>query len=501
MNTDAALQRYAPLICWMAALLTALFICLKILAYGFLPSGDARRHVAKPFANKPYSEIVVMRPEYVVDHSPGWEWLLGVLHRATQWNEDTLMSFSVASLLLFILCFPLVWMRHPEAWLAAVLAQLIAIPELMTRWTQGRPYLLTEGILMGLLFSWSKEDGRRPSRWKVAATCVGFCLSVWMHGAWYLWVLLLAAFFLAQRWRAGLWLMGCWAAGTVVGALLTGKPLAFLNGAIFMARSIYAEHLPKWMLVGEFQPSAGEFATVTLLAVVYLWRRRGNNPGPPLAKEPVAWMIAINWVLGLSADRFWADWGLAAAVVWMAMQFDQEMPVLWGGEPIKRMMLCGMIALPLFLDATNDLIGATRFFRTRCLSMPATRSWRDGCPATAEFFTRATCGFFTTRFTKIRRVIGGTSRASNPPSCRPRISWFIAISSGATAPSRLMSRGSGKCARRTAWRWKARRNQTSRRWNGNAPEAMFGLADCPPPAEVRGRRVEIVLRKHKLTAF
>lgn len=75
MKNGAAVERYVPLVCWIAAVATALFICLKVLSYGFLPSGDARRHVAKPFANKPYSEIVVMRPEYVVDHSPGWEWL------------------------------------------------------------------------------------------------------------------------------------------------------------------------------------------------------------------------------------------------------------------------------------------------------------------------------------------------------------------------------------------------------------------------------------------
>jgi hypothetical protein len=419
MNSDAALQRYVPLICWMAALLTVLFICLKILAFGFLPSGDARRHVAKPFANKPYSEIVVMRPEYVVDHSPGWEWLLGVLHRATQWNEDALMSFSVASLLVFVLCFPLVWMRHPEAWLAAVLAQMIAIPEVMTRWTQGRPFLLTEGILMGLLFSWSKEDGRRPSWWKVAATCFGFCLSVWMHGAWYLWVLLLAAFFLAQRWRAGLWLSGCLVAGTIAGALLTGKPLAFLNGALFMARTIYQEHLPKWMLVGEFQPSTGEFASLILLAVVCLWRRRGNIISPPLAKDPVVWMIAINWVLGLSADRFWADWGLAAAVVWMAMQFDDEMTGLWNGQPIKRLILCGMIALPLFLDATNDLGRRYTFFLNEVFvdaNDPQLTGWM---PGPGGIFYAGNMRFFYNTFYKNPqgdwRYIAGFEPALMPP--------------------------------------------------------------------------------------
>jgi hypothetical protein len=366
MNNGSALQRYTPLVCWVAVLLTAVFICQRILSYGFLPPGDARRHVAKPFANKPYSEIVVMRPEYVVDHSPGWEWLLGVLHRTAGWDEDELISFSVASFALFVLCFPLIWVRHPEAWLAAVLAQMIAIPDLMSRWVQGRPYLLTEGILMGLLFSWSKERDRVPSWWKVAATCLGFALSVWMHGAWYLWVLLFAAFFLAQRWRAGLWLAGCWIAGTIVGALLTGRPLAFLHGAVFMAKSVYEENVPKWLLVGEFQPSTGEVSTLIVLAIIYLWRQRQSNPSPALTKQPVVWMIVINWILGLTADRFWADWGVAAAIVWMAGEFDQAIPILWTEASLQRLLACGCICLPLFLQSTNDL--GRRY--TACLTEP-----------------------------------------------------------------------------------------------------------------------------------
>jgi hypothetical protein len=355
MNNGAALQRFVPLICWLAVLLTAGFICLKILGGGYIPPGDARRHVAKPFAGKPYSQIVVMRPQYVVDHSPGWEWLLGLLHRALGWEEDGLISFSVASMALCVLCFPLIWVRHPEAWLAAVLAQMLAIPDLMTRWVQGRPYLLTEGILMGLLFSWSKEKDRSPSWWKLALTCLGFALSVWMHGAWYLWVLLIAAFFMAQRWQAGLWLAGCWVAGTIVGALLTGRPLAFLYGAVFMALSVYAEHAPKWMLVGEFQPSAGEFGSIALLAIIYLWRQRQNKSSAPLFSQPVVWMIVINWILGLTADRFWADWGVAAALVWMAGEFDEAIPSLWGDCAVQRLVACGCILLPLYLCSTNDL--------------------------------------------------------------------------------------------------------------------------------------------------
>jgi len=353
-NGRAASQRYIPLACWVVVLLTALLICLKIVGYGFMPSGDARRHVAKPFANKPYSQIVIMRPEYVVDHSPGWEWLLGVLHRTFGWGEDGLMSFSIASLILWIFCLPLIWLRRPEAWLAAILAQMIAIPELMTRWVQARPYLVTEGVFIALLFSWSKDETKNLPWRKLILTSAGFVLAIWMHGIWYMWVLLFAAFFLAQRWRIGFRLIGCWMAGTVAAALLTGKPFAFLYEAIFQAHTMYQEHLPGWMLVGELQPSQGEFATLTLLALVYLWLKTQNKVVRPLFLQPVFWMIAINWVLGFFADRFWADWGMPAALVWMATQLDDALPAMAQDGSGKRLMLCGLIALPLFLDATND---------------------------------------------------------------------------------------------------------------------------------------------------
>src|SRR3974390_879199 len=189
--------RYVPLLCWAVVLITLLFIPLKIISYGFLASGDARRHVAKAFTDKPYTEIIVMRPEYKMDHSPGWEWALGSLHRAANWGPDELMSFSVVAMMLCVFLAPLPWLRRPEAWLAALLAQMIAIPELMTRLAQARPYLLTEGVLIALLFAWSSEEEQTPSRRKLALTSLGITLSVWVHGAWYLWALPPLAFLLA----------------------------------------------------------------------------------------------------------------------------------------------------------------------------------------------------------------------------------------------------------------------------------------------------------------
>lgn len=351
----ASYERYVPLLVWTLVVATLLLISVKIIGYGFLPGGDARRHVAKAFTEKPYTEILVMRPEYSMDHSPGWEWLLHRLHRTAGLDIDGLMSFSLIGLMLCIFLIPLPWLRRPEAWLAALLAQMVAIPELMTRFTQARPYLITEAILVGILFGWSKTDSKKPSWLKIGLTSVGFMLSVWIHGLWYMWVLLLGAFFLARAWRAGLWLTGCWLAGTIAGAILTGKPVEFLKQAVLIAHSISREHLPEWMLVGELRPMYGEFATLALLAIVVLWRRQQNKGEPVFARLPLVWMIGICWILGFKADRFWADWGIAAVLVWLTIQFQEGMKISWVSASWQRLMACGLIALPLFLHATNDL--------------------------------------------------------------------------------------------------------------------------------------------------
>ena len=151
---------------------------------------------------KEYTDVLVLRPGYSMDHSPGWEWLLRWLHRRLGWNEDALISFSAAGCLACILMAPAVLLRLPEAWLAAVLAQLVAIPDLMARLTQGRPYLVSEAVLICLLLGWAR-DPAKPGWPKMALACGGFALSAWMHGAWYLWGLPLAACFwrVVARWN------------------------------------------------------------------------------------------------------------------------------------------------------------------------------------------------------------------------------------------------------------------------------------------------------------
>src|SRR5208282_496774 len=114
-NGSAALQRYVPLLAWLMVVAACLGIMLKTLSYGYVPPGDARRYVAKAVTDKEYAQILVLGPTYRMDFSPGWEWLLRRLHRATAMDEDVLMVFSAGGLLLLILLAGLPWLRHPEA--------------------------------------------------------------------------------------------------------------------------------------------------------------------------------------------------------------------------------------------------------------------------------------------------------------------------------------------------------------------------------------------------
>ncbi len=349
------LERYVPLLSWLIVITTLLFIALKIVATGCLPGGDARRHVAQALTQRPFTDIVVMRSDYQMDHNPGWDWVLRQLHERAGLTKDQLMSFSLAALMLGIFLAPLPWLRRPEAWLAALLAQLVAIPELMTRLTQARPLLITEALCMAVLIAWCRRGPETPSWRKIFLTTAAIAASTWMHGTWYMWVLPVAAFYFARWWPAAISLTCCWLGGALAGALLTGRPVVFLKQAILLILSIYREHPPQWMLVGELQPHYGEFATLVLLALVFLWRRRPGHTDSVLLCPPLLWMIALCWILGFKADRNWSDWGIAAVLVWLALQFEQLMNHAWSPTSPKCLLAAVLLAAPLFLDATNDL--------------------------------------------------------------------------------------------------------------------------------------------------
>ncbi len=116
------------------------------------------------------------------------------------------------------------------------------------------------------------------------------------------------------RWRRFFWrdgggktiyLTGCWLAGTAFGAALTGARHEFLKQNFIWAATLYKEPVATASLVGELQPSGGEFSALLVLGFVWLWRKTQRNKEADLFSSPLFWMIALCWILALKAGRFW----------------------------------------------------------------------------------------------------------------------------------------------------------------------------------------------------
>ena len=224
---------------------------------------------------------------------------------------------------------------------------------------------------------------------------------------------------------------------------MTGQPIAFLKQALQIVSLVSSERVPSWLLVGEFRPSYGEFATVLLVGLVLVWRRQSNKEAPDAIRQgpsrvpssndaensadaanreflgPAFWLIVICWILGFKADRFWADWGLPAVLVWLTLQLQAGLTGAWDLDSPKRLLACGLVALPLFLHSTNDL--DRRYTGTLSESFldgnePALQGWM---PEPNGVFYSAHMDFFYNTFYKNPqapwRYILGMEPALMPP--------------------------------------------------------------------------------------
>src|SRR5208337_4160398 len=96
------LKRYVPLAVWIAVLFTIIVIPLKIIGYGFLPMDDALRHAAKAVSGKSWQQILVLRDDFPIDPSPGWQKILEWIYNWQNCSAETLVVFSVVALMLLV---------------------------------------------------------------------------------------------------------------------------------------------------------------------------------------------------------------------------------------------------------------------------------------------------------------------------------------------------------------------------------------------------------------
>jgi hypothetical protein len=356
-NSDSspldAIRRYVPLAVWAIVILVVLAIPLKIISYGFLPGDDALRHAAKAVSGKPWTDILVLGPAFKIDTNFGWHLLLRQIFLWSKCSTEGLVLFAVVALFALVNWSALVWLKRPEAWLIALLAVALA-SDLWMRFALGRPFILTIAGLLTILFAWQAHGSAPPKWWAVLWLAPLIAVCTFVHGVWYLWMLPIAAFFLAGQFRWGLMLMAGWLAGAFLGASLTGHPLASLYQALVMAYRAFGMHETQRTLVGEFQPSSGDVLGLVIFGGLLILRQLAGLKARPLTSNPAFWLLCLAWGLGFKATRFMEDWGWPALMVLIACDLQLLLEARFAVDSFKRLALTGGLAMAVFLAITND---------------------------------------------------------------------------------------------------------------------------------------------------
>lgn len=343
-----------PVIITCLVIITAAAIPYKIIKWGYMPRDDATRHAAKVVSEKSWDRILVLRGDVRLDNHPGWHAALGSARKALGLNIYQLVIFSVFILFLLFSLVPVLSLKRPEAWALTLLAVSVLEPSRTARFFLGRPFLVTMSAIMAILFLWKGLAGKKMRRADFAAIAVWVAAATWIHGGWYFFAIVVAAFFLARETRAGLRLASAVTAGVIAGAFLTGHPAAFLVQTLRHAALAFSCHKVPGVLVTEFQPFVGDGPIVVMVILLVMWRAiRGGDVRRSL-DNPVMILALVSWALGFITARVWIDIGVAAVLVWMALEFQDFLSRQSAYGSPKALTAAVAASAVLFLSMTND---------------------------------------------------------------------------------------------------------------------------------------------------
>jgi hypothetical protein len=371
---------FAPRAVWLVAALLALLIPLQILQLGYRPGDDALRHVGKALSGKSWPEILVVEPGYGEDEHPGWHAILAAAHRAFGWDPDTLVSLAVA------VPFALLWLallagrKRPEALLAALLLASVAAPDSFMRLLLGRPFLVVLIVTVSVLQLWTRARERVPLA-LAASTVALIGFSVWVHGSWYLFGIVVAAFALCGEWGKATRLTACWLAGTLLGATLTGHPVAYLHQTTRHLFDVFGGEMLDRMLVSELRADHGDLTFMTGIGLALVWRVARGEWRREAIVNPLFALAALGWLLGLTVSRFWTDWGFPAAILWLASELEEVLEARLSGESVAAAMLAAFLAVGVYVGVTRDLGGRwtrnldTLFLSSGDIRLPRLARW------------------------------------------------------------------------------------------------------------------------------
>lgn len=362
---------------WTLLGLALLALPWWVFQYGYLPDDDALRHAAKAIAGKPWTDILVLRPDITIDHNPGWHRILAAVCQVLQCEPKALVEISVAALFVLVAAAPLIHRKRPEMWVLSLALISFLFPYFPERIFLGRPLLLTMAVTLFLLSQWSLPKAIWSTKRNLALTLLLMAVSTWVHGSWYLLVLIPVAFLIAGKRAEAGWLALCWGAGALLGALATGHPWTFLSESARIPFFALGQNVPPEVLVREFEPYTGSYPALIVIAGVLLWKKFSGHKLDGWWRDPALCLAILGCLLGFRVVRFWLDWGLPALVLWLAKELEEalqgRLPSDW-----RRVCFAGAAAILIFAGmGSNRDQRWSRYGKFDCLSAaaPGTAGW------------------------------------------------------------------------------------------------------------------------------
>lgn len=348
------MKKILPAAIILIAIWSIVLISFQIVGYGFLPPDDAMRHSAKVISGKDWSQILVLRNEIKMDSYPGWHAILSLVHKATGWDQHSLVIFSVITLFALFCLIPVFFLKFPEAWLLALFTLSMVDPTWLFRLLLGRPYIFTMAFLLIVLFVWPalKNKERQYTNGFILTAIAS--LLVWIHAGWYFFILLIASFLLAREWRAAALITISSVAGVFIGASFTGHPLIFIKQMVTHLFLVFGSHDVERQLVGELRPMVGNYTVVLTTAAVLGWRALRKKRLKSSIDNPVFMLVALSFILGFLSRRIWLDWGMTAFAVWLALEFEEFLTSNLDMFSWKRFKLAMLFVALLYVSITTD---------------------------------------------------------------------------------------------------------------------------------------------------
>ncbi len=352
-NRLDALRRYVSPAVWAIVISVILIIPLKIISDGYLPGDDALRHAAKAVSGKPWGDILVLGPAFR-DQNFVWHFFLRQIFLWSHCDIDQLVIFAVAGLFTLFAWSPLPWLKRPEAWLITLTIVTLTSGVIMQRLMLGRPFLLTLSGVMTILCAWQFRGTASPRWWTLVWITALIALCTLVHGIWYLWALLVAAFFLAGQFRWGIMLAIGWLAGAFWGASFTGHPIDSLSYAVEIARRTLGMHDIQNTMTAELQSFTGDVLALMVIGGLLILRCLCGLNTRPWKSNPAFWLVCLCWLLGFKANRFWEDWGWPALMVLTTGDLQLLLEARFAADSLKRLALTGGLAVMTYMAITND---------------------------------------------------------------------------------------------------------------------------------------------------